>query len=148
MRLSPWRITIIAIIVAAVLIGTGWLALRPSGPLLAEASFGLDTISPNADGIDDITQIDYTLNRPANVSIYFLDDDDNRYDFRVERPRQSGDHSDLSSDDLGAAARHLEGAVDAVLSRPANHTPDLGGSATTGQFADAVARAITEQESV
>ena len=32
---------------AAVLIGIGWLALRPSGPLLAEASFGLDTISPN-----------------------------------------------------------------------------------------------------
>ncbi len=50
------------------------------------------------------------------------------------------------SADLGAAAGHLQGAVDAVLSDPANHTPDLGGSATTGQFADAVTRAIAERE--
>ncbi len=38
--------------------------------------------------------------------------------------------------------------MDAVLADPANHTPDLGGSVTTGQFADAVARAIAELEPV
>ncbi len=50
------------------------------------------------------------------------------------------------SDDLGAAAGHLAGAVDAVLADPANHTPDLGGSATTEGFAGAVARVIAERE--
>ena len=50
------------------------------------------------------------------------------------------------ADGLTAAAKHLEGAVDAVLALPANHTPDLGGSATTERFADAVAEAIAERE--
>ncbi len=55
-----------------------------------------------------------------------------------------GAHRD--ADELTAAAKHLAGTVDAVLGDPANHTPDLGGSATTGQFADAVAEAIAERE--
>ncbi len=50
------------------------------------------------------------------------------------------------ADELTAAAKHLEGAVDAVLADAANHTPDLGGSATTERFAEAVAEAVAERE--
>ena len=46
-------------------------------------------------------------------------------------------------DDLCAAAGHFEKAVDAALSEPLNHTPDLGGAQTTEHFGDAVIAAIT-----
>ena len=96
-RLSLWLIGPVALVVALVLLGVGYLALRPAGPLLREAQFSLTTISPNADGLDDITRIDYVLSRPATVSIYFLDADGNRYDFRLNRPRESGRHTLLFS---------------------------------------------------
>jgi len=45
-------------------------------------------------------------------------------------------------DDLCAAGHHYEKAVDAALSEPLNHTPDLGGTRTTEQFGAAVLSAI------
>ena len=47
-------------------------------------------------------------------------------------------------DDLSAAAAAFNAAVDAVLADPANHTPDLGGSAKTADIGRAVADAITK----
>jgi isocitrate/isopropylmalate dehydrogenase len=44
--------------------------------------------------------------------------------------------------DLCAAGEHYEKAVDATLSDPLNHTPDLGGKRTTGEFGEAVIAAI------
>ena len=43
---------------------------------------------------------------------------------------------------LAVASDLLEGAVNAALAVPENHTPDLGGSATTNTFATAVAQHI------
>ena len=47
-------------------------------------------------------------------------------------------------DDLSAAAATFNAAVDAVLADPANHTPDLGGSAKTADIGRAVADAISK----
>ena len=47
-------------------------------------------------------------------------------------------------DDLCAAAAAFNAAVDAVLADPANHTPDLGGSAKTADIGRAVADAISK----
>ncbi len=47
-------------------------------------------------------------------------------------------------DDLGGAAEHFTAAIDAVLADPASHTPDMGGTGTTGAFGEAVARKIGE----
>ena len=47
-------------------------------------------------------------------------------------------------DDLSAAAAAGNAAVDAVLADPANHTPDLGGSAKTADIGRAVADAISK----
>ena len=46
--------------------------------------------------------------------------------------------------DLSAAAAAFNAAVDAVLADPANHTPDLGGSAKTADIGRAVADAISK----
>ena len=47
-------------------------------------------------------------------------------------------------DDLTGAAKRLDGAIDRVLEDPANHTPDLGGSAQTSQVGEAVVAEISK----
>ena len=47
-------------------------------------------------------------------------------------------------DDLSAAAAAFNAAVDAVLADPANHTPDVGGSAKTADIGRAVADAVSK----
>ncbi len=51
-------------------------------PLLSGVSFDRDLITPNADGHTDVLKITYNLNRSAEVSIFFEDDDGNRFAFR------------------------------------------------------------------
>ncbi len=97
MRLSPVITTITALLLAATLLLVGWLFLRPSGPLLPEATFSHETLTPNADGLDDIARIRYTLARPATVSIYFEDADGTRFMYREGNPRESGDYELLFS---------------------------------------------------
>jgi tartrate dehydrogenase/decarboxylase/D-malate dehydrogenase len=46
----------------------------------------------------------------------------------------------------GTAARSVEAAVDRVLSNGRVRTPDLGGSASTADVAEAVADAVRSEE--
>ena len=97
MRISP-RLTIaIAALSFTVIVVVSWATLRPAGPLLREAEFGLPVISPNADGLNDVTRIRYVLAQPASVSIHFFDESGVRYDFRPARLRESGEHELLFS---------------------------------------------------
>ncbi len=61
-------------------------------PLLYDVSVSPDIISPNADGTDDATNIEYKLSRNASISIYFEDTDGERYYFRQERSRSAGEY--------------------------------------------------------
>ncbi len=63
-----------------------------SGPLLTNVSVNPATISPNADGIDDVTRISYSLNGSADLSIYLIDAAGNRHYFRENRRRSTGDY--------------------------------------------------------
>jgi len=92
MRLSALLTSAIAIVIAGLLLLGAWLLLLPSGPPLAAASLSSSAISPNADGREDVTRIQYTLRRPATVSIYFLDAQGNRFDFRKDKTRDDGEH--------------------------------------------------------
>lgn len=62
------------------------------------------TISPNADGVEDVARIQYKLSRPALISIYFEDDAGLRYVFRDNNPRPAGEYEAL----FGGA---IDGAV-------------------------------------
>lgn len=62
-------------------------------PLLFDVSLSPDTISPNADGVDDATNITYELSRNAQVSIYFENQQGERFYFRQGRPRSAGTFS-------------------------------------------------------
>lgn len=116
MRISP-RLTIaVSVLTFACISLVTWAVLKPKGPLLRESEFGLLTISPNADGLDDVTRIRYVLSQPAIVSIYFLDEYGKRYDFRSDSLRGSGDHELLFSGivdgyKLVAQDQHLQGDV-------------------------------------
>jgi hypothetical protein len=61
-------------------------------PLLYDVSVSPNVISPNADGTDDATNIEYRLTRNAHVSIYFENADGERFYFRQYRPRSAGDY--------------------------------------------------------
>jgi hypothetical protein len=61
-------------------------------PLLSEVTISPDVISPNADGVDDATNISYKLSRNALLSIFFEDAQGQRFYFREERPRSAGEY--------------------------------------------------------
>jgi hypothetical protein len=80
------------LILAALLTGCGQLDIAV-GPLLYDVVVLPDAISPNADGVQDVTEIHYSLRRTANVSIYFENEAGDRFYFRQERRRSPGDYS-------------------------------------------------------
>jgi hypothetical protein len=59
-------------------------------PLLSSTTVAPTTITPNADGLTDVTRISYQLSRSADLSIYLIDADGNEHYFRKERRRSEG----------------------------------------------------------
>jgi hypothetical protein len=82
---------------------TGWMIVMLAGmalvlgacsvgSLLHDVTVQPNVISPNADGRDDVTHIQYSLGRSADVSIYFIDDQGKRHYFRNSQRRSPGDY--------------------------------------------------------
>jgi len=67
----------------------GGCSLRP---LLSGVKVAPIVISPNADGVNDVTHIVYTIGRPADVSIYFEDSQGQRHYFRNAQRRSPGSY--------------------------------------------------------
>ncbi len=57
------------------------------GPWLSDLSLRPAEISPNADGVTDITEISYRLSRTAGISMYFVDESGGRHYFRQDSRR-------------------------------------------------------------
>jgi hypothetical protein len=68
-----------------------------AGAVLEQVSLDPDAISPRAGSPNSATTIRYTLARPADVSIYLLDAQGKRNDFRVAQPRAAGAYDALFS---------------------------------------------------
>lgn len=83
---------VVLLVLLVTLSGCGELDLAV-GPLLYDVQVAPDAITPNADGDQDVTEIQYSLRRPADVSIYFENEDGERYYFRDTRRRSPGDYS-------------------------------------------------------
>lgn len=88
-------------------------------PLLNNVLVEPATISPNADGVDDATNIRYTLGRSAYVSIYVDDAQGQRHYFRREQLRSPGKYgvawggvvSEPQTIDDGFGPQRVEGRV-------------------------------------
>lgn len=78
-----WRILPLAI-------GILFLCSCTFRSLLYDVEVAPATISPNADGISDVALIRYTVGRPADVSVYFIDTTGRQHIFRDRRRRSPG----------------------------------------------------------
>ena len=98
---NPKLTAIVITVVAVALVLAGVLGAtrlyQGDGTLLLNATVQSERISPNADGIDDITRIAYELTRNATVSIYFVDEAGERFYFRQDRARGVDAYSVLFS---------------------------------------------------
>ncbi|NWG17878.1 MAG: hypothetical protein HXY41_14715 [Chloroflexi bacterium] len=92
MRLSIWLAGAAALVVLGLVLVAGQALLRPDLPLITDAAFSLETISPNADGSDDVTVFSYSLSRNARVSLVFEDASGQVFTFRTDEIRAGGDY--------------------------------------------------------
>jgi len=105
------------IILALLLAGCGRLNVG-FGPLLRDVTVAPAHISPNADGDVDVTEIRYTLSRSAYVSIFFEDEDGERFYFRQNRRRSPGSYSVLWGGVMDEPkVEQLENGTNEILSR-------------------------------
>lgn len=93
MRIPRIPTIIASLVLLAVILMAAYLVSRPSGPAIIDAKFGSQSISPNADGDDDITIVSYRVRREVTLSIYFEDTAGERYYFRRDEIRTRGDYS-------------------------------------------------------
>jgi hypothetical protein len=73
------------------------LVINPARPLLEAASFAPASISPNADGQDDVSLFSYRLSEAADIRLIFEDEAGRRFVFRDGDRRVAGDYSVLFS---------------------------------------------------
>ncbi|MCY3977298.1 MAG: hypothetical protein OXG23_04280 [Chloroflexi bacterium] len=82
---------------AVIVFAIGSLFLRPPLPLIVEAGFDRSSISPNADGEDDIAVFEYSLSRPATVSLSLISEQERQFYFRRHQARDDGEYRALFS---------------------------------------------------
>lgn len=89
---TPVIVGIIALILVAGAAAIGWRVVRGDDSLLRNVSVASAQISPNADGRNDITAIEYELSRNGRVSIYFENEAGERFYFRDNKARGAGEY--------------------------------------------------------
>ncbi len=96
-RNSPFLVGLIALVVVVLAVAAGWRLINGDRSLLRHVEVEKSVITPNADGEDDATPIAYEISRNAAVSIYFENEAGDRFYFRQEKPRGTGNYSVLFS---------------------------------------------------
>lgn len=89
---TPLIVGVLALILVLLAVAAGWRVVRGDDSLLRNVNVAAAEISPNADGVDDVTTISYRLSRNGRVSIYFENENGDRFYFREEKPRGAGDY--------------------------------------------------------
>src|SRR5262245_38800535 len=92
MRIPVWLTLVLAVLALLVVLAAGQMLMRPNLPLITAAAFDPATITPNADGDDDITKVTYSLSRNADVTITLESGDSKVYVFRQDEPRIAQDY--------------------------------------------------------
>ncbi len=92
MRIPIWLVVAAAVIALMAVLIVGQMLIQPDLPLIVEAGFSLDTITPNADGDADVTVFTYTLSRNATVSLVF-EGENSQFVFRNRQSRIDGTHT-------------------------------------------------------
>jgi hypothetical protein len=80
------------VILLVIIVITGCLGATP---LVYDVEVKPDTVSPNADGVDDVARISYTISRQSEVYIYFVDAQGTKHYFREGNRRSPGEYEAL-----------------------------------------------------
>ncbi len=97
MRISKPFVIMMSIAGLLVVFAAGRLILAPPLPLIVGAAFDRASISPNADGVDDVAVFNYQLARPATVNLSLTSEDGVTYTFRQNQARDDDAYSVLFS---------------------------------------------------
>ncbi len=93
MRIPPGVLLLATLLGAALVLLAGQALLQPDLPLITDAGFTPQRISPNADGEEDVAIFHYVLSRNARITLQFEDADGMRYVFREDEARVGGEYS-------------------------------------------------------
>ncbi len=143
---------LVATIVVIVAVAVGWRLLNGDRSLLRNVSMNDDSISPNADGQQDATLLQYELSRNARVSIYFENEEGERFYFRQDKPRGAGEYKVLFSgivDGYDLPGENIQGEILSRLLQDGPYTwtvaaSDDGGVTETQQGALTIVSADSE----
>jgi hypothetical protein len=97
MRIPIWLTILAALVAVVIILFVGQLLINPDRPLITSATFTPDSITPNADGSDDITTFSYGLSRNAHITLTLTDESGETYAFRHDEPRTPDDYHVLFS---------------------------------------------------
>ena len=86
------RIKVLFLIFFLPVIMLAFITACSGGSLLSNVTVNPESISPNADGLSDVTRISYSLSRSADLSIYLVDEAGQRHYFREGRRRSAGSY--------------------------------------------------------
>ncbi|MBS1251601.1 MAG: hypothetical protein MAG451_00634 [Anaerolineales bacterium] len=88
-------IQLLLLLVPLILAGCG------TEPLLSDVNVRPETISPNADGTDDVAAIEYTIGRNSQLSITFVGPNSEDHLFRDDKRRTAGGYTALFGGSVG-----------------------------------------------
>ncbi len=114
MRIPRLLTAALALLGLAIILATVYGALNIDRNLIRYARVSLDTITPNADGDRDISQVEYAVRRNATLSIYFVDEGGRTYFFRRDQLRSAGEYQVYFSGVVEGYSRpgeNIEGTV-------------------------------------
>ena len=97
MQIPRLSTVVVALVALAMTVVVGLQVVRPARPLIEEAGFSPERITPNADGEDDLTTFSYTLTRNATVTLAFSDAGGREYVFRDSQSRVPDEYRVLFS---------------------------------------------------
>lgn len=115
---TPFIVGSAALLLVLVAVAIGWRVVRGDGTLLRNVFVEAEIISPNADGQDDVTFINYELARNGRVSITFTNENGDRFTFRQDKVRGAGPYRVAFSgvvDGFTLPGEQIEGEVLARL---------------------------------
>lgn len=151
-RFAPFLVILVAALIVLLAVLLGGRLLNGDRSLLRNVVVSESVITPNADGVDDITPISYELSRNAAVSIYFEDAAGDRFYFRNDKARGAGEYEVLFSgvvDGYRLANETVEGEILSRLLRDGDYTwtieaTDFDGVTEVRQGTITIADADTE----
>ena len=140
--------TLLAAAVGMLIVGVvGALLLSPPLPLIMLAGFDRASISPNADGTNDVAEFVYSLARPATISLSLAAETGPTFTFRDRQVRGAGEYTVQFSgvvDGFLHAGESVAGTIERRLIPNGSYTWHLQASAEGDEEMRAQGRLVIE----